>query len=127
MVEGGIRFRCPHCGQKTIGVWEKLKANGFRPRQCPACGGKHVPAAWPSLLALLLFAAGLVAPFLIAGSATPVGAIFLLLAGLALGVLGIAATYVLCPLLRHGSRAARWESWSFYAALGALLLYALLK
>jgi hypothetical protein len=121
-------FRCPHCRQRTIGLWAKLKANGWRPDACPKCGGKYVPAAWTTVPALLMVPLGMFAPLLLAGVVTPVMMWLLLAAGVVLGVLaGLAVQVLITPLLRHGSAAARWEGRSFVAAVALLTLYAALK
>jgi hypothetical protein len=121
-------FRCPHCRERTIGIREKLKANGFRPSACPRCGGKYVQAAWTSLPALFLVPLGMFAPLLLVGVVSPAMMWLLLASGVVLGVLaGLAVQVLITPLLRHGSTAARWEWWSFVGAMVLLALYAALK
>jgi hypothetical protein len=121
-------FRCPHCRQRTIGKWAKLKASGWWPSACPRCGGKYVPAAWGQLPALAAFFTGLLLPLAIARSATWTVAMLLLAGGLVLGLLASAAVYLLItPLLRHGSAAARWEWWSFAGVIALLAIYAFLN
>ena len=121
-------FRCPHCRERTIGIREKLKANGWRPSACPRCGGKYVPAAWTSLPALLMVPLGMFSPLLLVGVVTPTTMWLLLAGGVVLGVLaGLAVQVLITPLLRHGSTVARWEWWSFVGALLLLALYAALK
>jgi hypothetical protein len=118
-------FRCPHCRERTIGVWAKLKANGFRPGACPRCGGKYVPAAWTSLPALLMVPLGMFSPLLLAGVVTPAMMWLLLASGVVLGVLaGLAVQVLITPLLRHGSKASRWDWWSYAGALVLFVLFA---
>lgn len=121
----GAMFRCPHCRERTVGVWAKLKANGFWPSACPRCGGKYVPAAWGQLPALAALFAGGFGPLAAAGSTAGTMGLVLLGGGLVLGLLGSAAVYVLItPLLRHGSKAARWDSRSYAGALVLFVLFA---
>jgi hypothetical protein len=112
-------FRCPHCGERTIGVWAKLKANGLRPGACPACGGKYVPVVWTTLPVLALLLGGLFAPFM-------AGAIFypLVVSVLVPGVLGACLVQLVTPLLRHGSRAGRGEWWTLAATIVLIVAYA---
>jgi hypothetical protein len=120
-----MMFRCPHCKQRTIGVWAKLKANGFRPSRCPQCDGKFVPAVWGTLPSLIAFAAAFVAPFIIAGAVTQTVAWMLLAAAIVLGSAAATLVYLpVTPLLRHGSRAARWDWWSWVGVIAVVAVWA---
>lgn len=122
-----MRFRCPHCKQRTITLAERLKANGYWPRACPQCGGRNTPAAWGILMPVIVFPVALAAPFLIAGSATVAVFWALLATGLVLALVGSVLAYLCIPLLRHGSGFARFEFWSFMAIILGVVLYAALK
>jgi hypothetical protein len=123
-----MRFRCPHCKQRTISLWAKTKANGWWPSTCAQCGGKNVPATLGTLPAIFVFIAGLIAPFVIAGSATVTGAWLLLAAGIIGGAAASLGTYLLItPLLRHGTALAKWESRSYFVLVGLLVLLVALK
>jgi hypothetical protein len=122
-----MRFRCPHCRQKTITLAERLKANAFRPRACPQCGGRNTPAAWAILPGALLFPFLVSAPLLLVGGGSEPVFIALIVGGFVLATAGWLLAYLCVPLLRHGSRLARFESWSFLAAVVGVVLYAVLK
>ena len=120
-----IRFRCPHCKQKTISLWGKAKANGWRPPACPGCGGKYEPSSWGIVPGMLVFFAVLLAP-LFAGDGK--SDLTWLLAGsfVLATVASLAAVLFATPLYRFHSRAARWDTWSFVGALVLLFAWAAL-
>jgi uncharacterized protein YhhL (DUF1145 family) len=120
-------FRCPHCQQRTISAWQKLKSNGWKPSQCSQCGGKYVPIAWFSLVPILIFAAVLYIGLRGASPFSPTGGAVILVASAVISFLVAAAIYLFTPLLRHRSAAARWDMWSFIAVFGVLAVVAALQ
>jgi len=119
-----MKFRCPHCRQKTISAWSKLKPGGWKPSACPQCGGKYLAAWWGILPAAFVFPLVLFVPFWFAHGPIP-NAVFLAMLGLgaALALLVSAAVYLLItPLLREGSAAARWDRWTWGATLAGLVV-----
>ena len=115
-------FRCPHCKEKTITAWAKLKTRGA----CPACGERFVASCWGLIPSSLAVPLGIFATMLL----------FFRPAGLppfwvVLGV-GVVAAFALAAgvylfttfLYRKGSRAARWDAISFFVFLAAIVVYA---
>jgi hypothetical protein len=120
-------FRCPNCKQRTISAWAKLSASAWKPVICPECGGKSIPAWWGVIPASLAFPLALFLPFTIV-PATPERIWWLLGAGLALAIVAFPAVFLItAPLLAQGSRAARWEFWSWLALAAVIVVLGVVK
>jgi uncharacterized protein (DUF983 family) len=120
-------FRCPHCRERAIGFWAKLKDGA-----CPRCGGKYALSAWALLPALAVQTVALFVPSYLAlagPESISVDAMWwLLAAGVALGLVVSLPLYALiAPLYRRGSPAARRDGWSYLGVIGIVALYAALN
>ena len=117
-------FRCPHCRQKTITAWTKLRTRGA----CPSCRGSFVAGSWGILLAVLVMPLTMLAPlFVLRASVYPL--LWLVLAaGTALTLALSGAIYLFTtPLYRKGSVAARWDAIAFFTFLAALTIAAMMN
>jgi hypothetical protein len=122
-----MRFRCPHCRERTLGFWPMMKANGWRPGVCPRCGGKVVPASWATLPALIVFPFFFFLPLLMVGDLSETRFYALLAVAAVISVAASFAVVLMVPLLRHGSRLAQWDAWTYLGAIIAVVAYAVAK
>ena len=119
-----MNFRCPHCRQKTITAWSKLKTRGA----CPGWQGRFVGGSWELLLASLAVPFTMFAPFLLLRPpALP--PFWLLLAIGAMLTLPLFVTIHLfaTPLYRKGSVAARWDAITFLTFLAVVIVVAIMN
>lgn len=118
-------FRCPHCRQKTITAWAKLRTRGA----CPGCQGRFVAGSWGILLASLAMPFAMFAPMLFLFQFHPIGfPLYWLVfaAGAVLAIALAAAIYLFTtPLYRKGSAGARWDAISFFAGIAAITIVAI--
>jgi len=117
-------FRCPHCRQKTITAWTKLRTRAA----CPDCGGRFVAGSWGMLLAVLVMPFAMFAPMFVLGSARfpLVWLVFAVGTVLTLAVAGVIYLFA-TPLYRKGSAAARWDTISFLTLVAGVTVYAMMN
>jgi hypothetical protein len=117
-------FRCPHCRQKTITAWTKLRTRGA----CPACEGRFVAGSWGIIPAVLALPVGMYAPMLVLHPSLFAAVWLMLAAGIMLGVALAAVIYLFTtPLYRKGSVGARWDAISFFTGVAALTIAAMMN
>ena len=114
-------FRCPHCRQKTITAWTKLKARAA----CPDCGGRFVAGSSGVLLAVLVMPFPMFAPMFVLHSVRfpLVWLVFAVGTVLTLAVAGVIYLFA-TPLYRKGSAAARWDTIGFLTLIAGVTVYA---
>jgi len=115
-------FRCPHCRQKTITAWTKLRTRGT----CPGCGGRFVASSWGFIPAVLVMPLAVLAPLVLLFQFHPVDFPLFWLAFAAGTVLAAALSgiiFVFTTLLyRKGSVGARWDAIGFFTVVAALIV-----
>jgi uncharacterized protein (DUF983 family) len=114
-------FRCPHCRQKTITAWTKLRTRAA----CPDCGGRFVAGSSGALLAVLVMPFPMFAPMFVLHSVRfpLVWLVFAVGTVLTLAVAGVIYLFA-TPLYRKGSAAARWDTISFLTLVAGVTVYA---
>jgi hypothetical protein len=115
-------FRCPHCRQKTITAWTKLRTRGA----CPGCGGRFVASSWGFIPALLVTPFAVLAPLVLLFQFHPFGFPLFwltLAAGTVLAAALSAIIFLFTTLLyRKGSVASRWDAIGFFTVIAALIV-----
>lgn len=117
-------FRCPHCRQKTITAWTKLRTRGA----CPGCEGRFVAGSWGILLAVLVMPLAMFAPlFVLRPTGFPL-LWFVAAVGTALTLALSGVIYLFTtPLYRKGSVAARWDAIILFTFLAAVTIAAMMN
>jgi len=117
-------FRCPHCRQKTITAWTKLRTRGA----CPGCGGFFVAGSWGILLAVFVMPLTMFAPMFVL---RPIGypltwLAFAVGSAFTLALSGVIYLFT-TSLYRKGSVAARWDAIALFTFLAAATVAALMN
>jgi hypothetical protein len=119
-------FRCPNCAERTISLWEKMKASGWSGQRCPTCRTLFAPSWFGVLFASTVGVLGMVLPLVVL-SPFPMNRAWLVL-GLG-GILGFALAAVVylfaTPLVSVGSSQHRTDRIGYVILVAGLALIAI--